>query len=514
MAIRTARGLMPIRRSAVAFLGALVLASTACTSSTPPVSPSGGAAPAKTLTVAATVEPTTLDMTAAPAVAAGQVQLYNVYETLVKLDSDGELRSLLADRWSVSTDRLTYTFFLNPAAKFASGKPVTAAAVAANIERVRTSQTVAAKYSASMSVVASTAVVDDTTLTVTLKRPSNVWLYSMADTAGMIADPDAFATLGTVSAGSGPYTISAWNRGDSIVLGRNDHYWGTRGRYDTVTFRYFADPSAMNAAMLASTIDVITNEQTPDALVQFSDPSQYTVIEGDTNMEVTLGLNNSTKALKDLRVRKAIAMAINKQKLLNDVEAGHGVVLGSMSVPTDPYYQDLSTINGYDPDQAKKLLKVAGYSSGLTLRFKPAALPYATAAAEVIASDLKAVGINTKITEQQFPASWVDTVYTKADYDLTIVGHAEARDLVTYTNPKYYWRYSNKEFNTLYAAADQAPAAEYAPGMAKAAQFLTDDAASVWLYMMPNLVVTKSTVTGVASNAVTDSFDITTIATR
>lgn len=519
MGNRTPTARATLKRFAVMLVGVAALATTACTAPATPTSPSAGSstssAPAeKTLIVAATVEPSTLDMTSGAAVAPAQVQLYNVYETLVKIDVEGALQPLLAQRWSVSPDRLVYTFFLNPAAKFASGNPVTAEAVAANIERIRTSESVAPKYSAAMAVVTGERAVDDTTLEVTLSRPSNVWLYSMADTAGMIADPAGFSGLATASAGSGPYALGTWNRGDSVVLKRNDAYWGTRGRYDAVTFKYFADPNAMNAAMLAGTIDIISNEQAPDALAQFADPNSYTVLDGNTNMEVTLGLNNASKPLKDVKVRQAIALAIDKEKLIENVEAGHGVALGSMSVPTDPYYEDLSGINSYNPARAKELLADAGYSKGLTLRFKPAAIPYATAAAQQIASDLKAVGISTKIEEQQFPAAWLDSVYTKADYDLTIVGHAEARDLVAYTNPKYYWRYDSETFDKLYVDADEAAPEEYVTEMKKAVRHLAEDAASVWLYMMPNLVVTKATVTGVAPNQTTDSFDITTVATR
>lgn len=507
------------RRLAVAATALSVAALSACVQGGSPsagssASGAGPTAVTKTLTVAATAEPATLDPTAGAPVAPAQVQLYNVYETLVKIDGDGALQPLLAQRWSLSTDRLTYTFYLNAAAKFASGKPVTADAVAKNIERIRTSKTVAAKYAAAMSVVTGEKVVDATTLEVTLARPSNVWLYSMGDTAGMIADPDGFDGMGTATAGSGPYQLSQWTRGDSIALKRNPNYWGNPARYDTVTFKYFADPNAMNTAMLAGTVDVISNEQAPDALAQFSDPAKYTVTDGATNGEVTLGLNNASTPLKDLRVRQAIAMAIDKKKLLTDVAAGHGTVIGTMDVPTDPYYEDLSGVNAYNPTMAKQLLSEAGYASGLTLRLKPAALPYATAAAQEIAADLKAVGVATTIEELQFPASWIDVVYMKGNYDLTIVSHAEARDLVTYTNPDYYWHYNNPAFTAQYQAADRAEASDYPAEMKKAARILADDAASVWLYMMPNLVVSKANVTGVATNQTTDSFDVTTIATR
>jgi len=519
MVTRTPHARFFPRRLAVALTALTLAAISACSPASSSSTGSSAGTPtvhapaAKTLTVAATAEPSTLDMTAGPAVAPAQVQLYNVYETLVKIDGDGALQPLLAQRWSVSTDRTVYTFYLNPASKFASGEPVTADAVAKNIERIRTSKTVGAKYSAAMAVVTGEKAVDSSTLEVTLSRPSNTWLYSMADTAGMIADPASFDKLGTESAGSGPYMLDKWTRGDSIALKRNPNYWANPGRFDSVVFKYFPDPNAMNAAMMAGTIDIISNEQAPDALSQFADTAKYTLLEGATNMEVTLGLNNSSPALKDLKVRQAIAMAIDKKKLITNTEAGHGTVIGSMVVPTDPYYEDLSGINAYDPAKAKQLLTEAG-ATNLTLRFKPAALPYATAAAQQVAADLKAVGINTTIQEQQFPAAWVDAVYIKADYDLTIVGHAEARDLVTYTNPEYYWRYNNPAFTAQYQAADSAAHDAYAPEMKKAAKILADDAASVWLYMMPNLVVTKATVTGLSKNATTDSFDVTTIATR
>ncbi len=497
----------------------------ACTS---PQTPTPGASasfpasvtPTKQLVVAATAEPKTMDPTFDAAAAGSQLMLYNVYETLVKTDSEGDLRPLLAQRWEVSPDRLTYTFYLNPAAKFASGAAVTAEAAAKNLERVRTGQvdgtavTIAAKLKTAMSVMTGTKAVDATTLQVTLSRPSNTLLYELSSTAGMIMDPAAFGSLATATGGSGPYRLKQWNRGDSIVLERNPGYWGTQGRFEQVSFKYFADPNAENAALLSGDVDIISNVQAPDALSQFSDTSKYRVTEGVTNGEVVLGLNNANAALKDVRVRRAIAMAIDKQRLVDDVWAGHGTVIGTMDVPTDPYYEDLSSVNAYNVAAAKQLLAEAGYASGLTLRLKPPALPYATASAQSIAASLKAIGVTVTIEELQFPARWLDVVYDKADYDMTVIAHVEARDLVNYTNPNYYWKYNNAQFNALWLAADEAAPGDYAAEMKKAARFLADDAASVWLFDLPNLVVSKATVTGIAKNATSLSFDVTTIATR
>lgn len=536
MGNRTPHSRLVSGRRVVALAAALALTALAgCTTPAPSASPGGSGSPtaalsAKTLTIAAYPELITLDPTAQAPAASAQAQLFNVYETLLKINSEGVPQPLLAQRWEVSPDGRTYTFYLNPTAKFASGKQVTAEAVAQNIDRVRTGGSVGgkavtapdgtpvpvgAKYTTWMKPVESATAVDATTLKVTLTRPSNTWLYAMGDTPGLIADPDGFGTLASASAGSGPYQVKEWRKGDSLVLERNPGYWGTLGRFDTVTFKYISDPNAMNSALLAGTIDIIANEQAPDSLVQFADTSRFTVVEGSTNAEVTMSMNNASPALKDVRVRRAIAMAIDKKKVLTDVQGGRGVVIGSMAVPTDPYYEDLSGVNAYNPEQAKALLKEAG-ATDLTLRFRPANLPYATAAATDITAMLKAVGITVVLEPQPWP-NWVQQVFVGKDYDLTIVAHVEARDLNTYDNsqfPTYYWGYASPTFNKLWLDADQAPREQYPDLMKKAARQLADDAPSVWLYMMPNLVVTKATVTGVGQNQTTDSFDVTTIATR
>ncbi len=515
-----ARGVL--RRGAVALVAALALVTAACSSGVSPSS-TAPASPARTLVIGATAEPTSLDPTADAAAAGSQALLYNVYETLVKVDAQGQLRPLLAQAWDVSSDGLTYTFQLNPLAKFSDGAQVTADAVARNIARIK-QEPVAAKLKTAMAVVDSTKVIDTDTLSVTLSRPSVNWLYEMASTAGIVMNPAGFATATTATAGSGPLTVTGWTPGDSIVLSKSPGYWGTPVRFDEVTFRYFKDPNAMNASMLSDQLDIISNLQAPESLAQFSDPSRFSVVEGSTNGEVVMGINNGgaptdpsvpagtgNPALADVRVRKAITMAIDKQALVNTTWGGHGKVIGSMSVPTDPYFEDLSGLYPYNPTEAKRLLAESGHSR-LTLRLKPAALPYATKAAQFIAAQLQDVGITVQVEELQFPARWRETVYDRADYDLTIVAHVEARDLNTFANPNYYWRYHNPDFDALVTKADAGTVSDYASGMKQAARLLADDAAAVWLYVLPNIVVTKPGITGVPRDAQSLSFDVTTIA--
>lgn len=498
-----------VRAVVAALMGVLLLLAAGCgaTGSPTPVEPQ------RTLVVGATLEPASMDPFHNTAAAIPQVLLYNVYETLVKVDTDGQLRPLLAQAWEVSADRRSYTFHLNPAAKFASGAPVTGQAVVDNVNRLKADKKLTETLKAQLAVVSEAESPAEDLVVVHLNRASAMWLYDMSSTLGMMVDPSFTGDLSAATAGSGPFALKALNKGQSVVLGRNTGYWGTPARFDEVTFRYFSDPNAMNAAMLSGDLDVISNLQAPDALPLFADPERFTTITGTTNGEVVLGLNHANKALSKVEVRRALTMAIDRKALLDTVWNGQGTLIGSMAVPTDPWYEDLSGINPFDPDKARKLLKDAGYESGLTLRLRVPVIPYAVKSAQFVASQLRDVGVKATIEELEF-SRWIPEVLTNGDYDMTIVAHVEARDLGKFANKKYYWHYGDEKFSALYYAADQAAEPDVSRLMKVAARYLATDAAAIWLFALPNLVITRSTITGVAQNATSLSFDLTTMASR
>lgn len=469
-----------------------------------------GASP-RDLLIGATAQPPNLDPVVGDAAAIPQALLYNVYETLVKVDDAGQLQPLLATAWEVSPDRLTYTFHLAENATFAKdNRKLTAEDVVWSIARVQQSGTAVLK--AQMSPVASAVATDERTLTVTLATPSNSWLFNMASTAGMVFDSKAGVDFASRPAGSGPYTLTSWSKGNDLVLGQRPDYWGTKPYFSTATIRYYADPNAENAAMLAGQLDLLSNVQAPQALGQFADPARFTVIEGTTSGEVVLGFNNSA-VLKDKRLRQAIRYAVDHKALLQTVWAGHGTLIGSMVPPTDPWYEDLTGLFPYDPAKARALLAEAGYS-GQALRMRLPTLPYATAAGQFVASQLREVGFTVTTDELEFPARWLDLVFTKADYDLTIVAHVEPRDLVKFADPKYYWRYDNSTVQALVAEADRGSEADQVAKLKQAARIVSEDAACDFLFLLPNLVVTKPGLTGVRRNATTLALDLTTIARK
>ncbi len=506
MEARRPRRLVAVWLCLVAAAG---LALTACTRPEPP-SPNEPV----TLNIGATLEPEGLDPSTVNGAGTPFVLLYNVYETLVRIDGEGAISPLLARDYTLSPDRTVYTFNLDGKAKFASEAPVTADAVITSFERAMSGTGITSQVQGKMAVVESVSAVDDDTVEVTLSEPSNEWLYDIAGPAGIIYDPEGIDTLNDTPAGSGPFAFEEWQTGQYVQLVRSENYWGTGTRVDEVFFRYYADPNAMNTAMLSGQLDIISNLTVPQSIDQFSDTSRFTVTEGTTDGEVVLGFNHDNEALAELPVRQAINHAIDRQALVDAVWGGKGMLIGSMVAPTDPWFEDLSGTYPFDQEKARELLKEAGYESGLTLRLRvPNTVPYAPPAARFVAAQLAEVGVTVKVDELDF-ATWLKEVYTAGDYDMSIVAHVEPHDMSNFANPEYYWHYDNPEFATLIDQADAGPVEDQVELMEQAATMLAEDAAADWLFLLPNLVITTNEVSGLQQNATSLAFDLTTVATN
>ncbi len=501
----------------IAAIVAVVLAITACTpatqnSVTPSESGSGNTENTKVLNIGVTLEPTSLDPSTTSGAPVPFVLLYNVYETLVKVDGDNKIKPLLAKSWDISEDRKIYTFYLQDA-KFASGKDVNAAAVVTSLQRIKDGKNgILDILNKQMSVVEKISAVDAKTVEIRLNKPSNNWLYNMTQSAGIIYDPEHLDNLAQTPAGSGPYTFKEWRKGESITLDRNEKYWGKTAQISGAVFRYYTDANAMTNAMLAGQLDIVSNLTTPEAIQQFQNDDRYKVLEGLSNGEIVMGFNHSSEPLKNIKVRQAINYALDNDALHNAAWAGKGPRIGSMVSPLDSWYEDLSGAYPYNPEKAKKLLKEAGYENGLKLRLRIPPVPYASLAAPFIVSQLKQVGIEVELQEVEW-SIWLDEVYQRANYDLTIVAHVEARDMDRF-RPDYYWRYDNPEYLKLLAEADASPPEKETELLKKAAKMLSDDAAADWLWLLPNIIITKNNISGISENDTGLSFDITAVAVK
>ncbi|SDL75701.1 ABC transporter substrate-binding protein [Tessaracoccus oleiagri] len=465
----------------------------------------------KVLNVGATGEPDGMDPITVTGAGTPFVLLYNVYETLVKLDPEKRPQPLLATEWVVSEDGLLYTFTLDRLAKFADGSPVTAEAVVSSFQRILDGDA-HGQILADFAPVEEVRAVDERTVEIELNTPSNQFLIALSTPSGIIVNPAADpATLNQTPAGSGPYVLGEWEPGQLVKLTRNTNYWGTPTHFDEVNFRYYADPNAMNTAMLSGQLDIISNLTVPQAITQFEDSEDFVVLEGYTDGEVVLTYNHANPALAVKEVRQALNHAVDRQAVVDAAWGGKGELIGSMVPPTEPWYEDLSDFYPYDPERAKELLAEAGYAEGLTLRLRVPTLPYAPLAARSIQAQLREVGVEAAVEELEF-STWLEQVFANKDYDMTIVAHVEPGDLPMYAMPNNYMNYDNPVFNELIAEADRGTPEEFVEKQKEAARLLTEDAAANWLWLLPNIIITTPEISGVQENQTSLAFDVTTIA--
>jgi len=413
--------------------------------------------------------PTSLDITSDATASIATMLRDNLYEGLLRTDASGALIPQLANTWDTSPDGKVFTFHLR-SANWQDGTPFTAQDVKFSWDRARDPNNKPANPHADYWAPVDTVdVVDDHTVKVTLKKYSDSFLFHMAQGSAAIvpktthvvaAGPNQpIATnLATQPVGTGPFKFAVYQPNTSVTLVRNDAYWGAKPKLSQVIFRFITDANAMNNALKAGDIDAIAQLGGPEQLPSFTNDSKFRVLVGAPAGKIIVAINNSKGPLKDVRVRKAIAAAIDRKAWIDGVFSGYAVPIGSHAVPnvTERYYVDETQVNKYDPNEAKKQLAAAGFSSGLTLHLAEISdYPYAVRGGDILASELKAVGINLQIDTMTFNPTWFRTVLLgPQDYDLTIINHVEPRDIGNYANPKYYWHYDNPQVTQKVVAAD------------------------------------------------------------
>lgn len=451
--------------------------------------------------IGAVIEPTTLDITGAAGAEIPQLLLGNVYEGLLQITDRGSIQPALASTYSVSKDGKTYTFNLK-SARFHDGSRMTANDVVWSLRRlIDPNSPVTPDLKGQFDRIASIKPSGPSTVVVTLKTRDNDFEFNLTQRGGVIfkAGTSSFASTAN---GTGPYRLKSWNRGTSVTLERNEQYHGTKAKTKTVVFRYILDSTALSNAMLSGQIDIMTTVQSPELLDVFRQRKNLKVYSGSTTFEVTMGMNNSRAPLNNVKVRQAIRQAIDKRALVKTAWAGYGLRIGSFVPPTDPWYENLANRYPYDLAKSRQLLAEAGYPNGFNLTLDVPGIPYATASQEFIAASLAKVGIKVTIRPVSFP-EWISRVFLQADYDMTIIAHVEPNDMAIYANPNYYFRFDNAQYrNLLTEAREAATKSARNAAMRRAARILADQHVSDWLWLLPNIQVAKSNVTGFPMRAI------------
>ena len=461
-----------------------------------------GAAP-DTINIGSLYEPNNLSNTAAAGQGINEAFNGNVYEGLFKLGDDGSVSPLLAADYKVSEDGLVFTVTLKSGVRFHAGKALTSADVKASFERVTSPDSQAARKS-SYAVIDKIETPDAKTVVFYLKSPSVSFPYTLSYI--WIVNTDA-GDLKDKEDGTGPYTLENWTRGSSLSLKRWDKYWGEKAKNARAVYYYFTDANALNNALLSGQVDVITSAQSPDALSQFENKSGFVITNGNSTTKELLAFNDRIAPFNNALVRKAVYSAIDRAKLLNAIWGKYGKLIGSMVPPTDPWYDpNLVHENPYDVQLAKDLLARAGYANGFSFTLDTPAYDPHPVVAEFIQSELAKVGVTVKINSITAD-EWYSRVFREKAFEATLQEHVNDRDVVWYGNPNFYWGYDNPEVTRLVGEAESARTGEEQTAkLREVNRIIARDAASVWLYLYPQIVIAGSKLSGYPVNALNSQF--------
>ena len=450
--------------------------------------------------IAMQLEPPSLDPTTGGAAAAIRSVTYdNIFEGLTKIDKTGAVQPLLAKSWDISADGLTYTFHLQQGVKFQDGIPFTADDVKYSLDTARGEKSVNAQKQL-FAKIASVDVVDPNTVKVTLSGPQGDFLYDMGWGDAVIVSQKTAATNATNPVGTGPYRFSDWVKGDHVTLVANTDYWGPKPAIEKATIKFISDPTAAVSSILAGDVDVFGGFPAPEALDQIKADPRFQVVVGSTQGETVLAWNNGKAPLDNIKVREALAHALDRKSIIDAAQFGYGTPIGSFFPPGDPAYVDLTSVSNFDPAKSKQLLADAGVKD-LTLSLKLPPAQYARAAGPVIQQEFADIGVKVDITNVEW-ADWLQNVFTNKDYDLTIVSHVEPNDFGAFAKDGYYFNYNSPTYKKIIEDLGNTTDPAKQTELKQAAQKqLANDFAAGFLFELPNITVANKDLKGIWENA-------------
>ncbi|WP_271437390.1 ABC transporter substrate-binding protein [Lentibacter algarum] len=469
-----------------------------------------GAMAKSDITLAMQLEPPHLDPTSAAAGAIDSVLYSNVFEGLTRFASDGSIIPGLAQSWVISDDGLTYTFKLAEGVTFHDGTTMDAEDVKFSLDRARAEDSANAQK-ALFASIADVEAVDASTVKITLSAPNGSLLFNLAWGDAVIVAPESIENIKQAPVGTGAFKFANWVQGDNITLEKNADYWGTPAKLDKVTFKFISDPTAAFAAVMAEDVDVFAGYPAPENVPQFEADPRFQVIVGNTEGETILSTNNKMPPFDNVKVREAMAHAIDRQAIIDGAMFGLGTPIGTHFAPHNPGYVDLTADSAYDPEKAKALLAEAGFAEGFTTTLKLPPPSYARRGGEIIAAQLREVGIQTEITNLEW-AQWLEEVFKGKDYGLTIVSHTEPMDIGIYARPDYYFQYDDADFQAMNTALEaEADPAKRSALLEQMQRKISGDYVNGYLFQLAIPTIAKAGVQGLWENAPTQANDMTAV---
>jgi peptide/nickel transport system substrate-binding protein len=441
-------------------------------------------------------EPTSLDPTADATASIDSMMTQNVFESLTTVAENGEVQPNLAASWEVSEDGLTYTFTLAEGVTFHDGSTLDAEDVVYSFERAMGEDSVNPSKDI-FEPIESVKAVDSQTVEITLSGKDAFFLFNMGQGDSAIVAAESAEGNNANPVGSGPFKFDSWTRGDRLTLIKNpDHRDAADVALDKVVFRFISDPAAATAAMMAEELDAFPGFPAPELLPQFEADPRFRVNVGSTEGEVILAMNNAKPPFDKVEVRRAVATAIDRNEIIEGAMYGQAVPIGSFYPPHGTAYVDLTDAYPHDSAKAEEMFEAAGVAGAtMTLRVPP--FPYATRSAEIIQNQLSEAGIDAKVENVEW-GFWIDEVYKKKNYDMTIIAHTSPNDMGNFARgPDYFYGYDNAEMTALWEKITTEVDAEARDELLKQGQqMLSDQSVHGFLFQLPLLGVFRQEVEG------------------
>jgi peptide/nickel transport system substrate-binding protein len=399
--------------------------STKSTSSTDSAGKKEGTKQGGTLTVVRLSDATKLDPAFITDIPSANIVYQKVYQTLIAPDKDFKIQPQLAKEWKVVNDT-TWEFKLQEGVKFHDGAPFNAEAVKTTFDRILDPKTESPQRE-KFSMIKEVKVVDDYTVQLLLEYPYAPLLSILASQEGSIISPKAIKenpdSLSQHPVGTGPFVFESWKTGQEISLKRNENYWGKKANIDRVVFKVVPE-DATRLAMI-ETGEANINDQVPVTEIERIEASDKMGLYRTEGLAVEyLGFNVKKKPFDDVRVRKAISHAIEREAIIKGVYNNVGTLANVAMSPKVLGYSEKVKAYDYDLNEAKKLLKEAGYEKGLDVTLLTSDRKERINMAEVMQSQLKGIGINVKIQVMEYGA-YIDMI-DKGEHEMAIGGWGNA----------------------------------------------------------------------------------------
>lgn len=444
-----------------------------------------------------------------------------LYNTLLKFEDDGTVVGDLAESWSVSEDKLTWTFNLKQGVKFHNGKELTSADVKATFDRALNAEAGGLRTTEIIKMFTAVEAPDPYTVTITTDGPYGPMESLMCNMSLGIMDADYIEKygldLGTSvegENGTGPFKVVSWERDQEIVVERFDDYFGTPAKLQTVVYTIIPEAASRVIALETGEVDVIDKPTDEDLARLEADTENFTVLRKPTISQRLFRFGCNDPIISNTKVRQAIVYAIDRQAIIDALFTGSAYPSTAPLAPVTFGYSNLGEIE-QDLELAKSLLAEAGYPDGFDTKIVTTErYQNGIELAEIISQQLAEIGINAEIEVWEWSAlsaSWNGITADEFDQPIFIMGAGPSmrdadgglRGLYTTSetglNDRNYGFYSNAEVDALIEQGMQETDQQKRVEIYKEAMEILyrEDPVAFWLFDMYGLAITSSKVEGV-----------------